>query len=354
MNPPPVAPKPKISQQRIARDLGLSQALVSMVLNGRTDGISEDSYRRIWEHALSLGYQPKGMRPASAEASGQRRIHVGFFLRSGLTLHTQSNYYSHIQHGLHEALQEHGLSTVFLGTEDRLGTDEAFKFSGQVRQSLFGVVVLGQVAHPFLKRIKALCPRVVAASISYPGQCHSVQSNENQSLDLIVQHLASLGHRRIAWFGGNRRLARHTERHQAFQAALHHHQLAIQDKWTFIAEDADRNEGRQVAAEFLARRGPRPSAVVCYNGLMARGAVNHFLSKGLAIPDDLSLAAIDATRICTEENPFITGASADPELMGHKTAELLLNATGQPDEIYLDAALPSTLAIRQTTAPLRA
>ncbi|MBC8011269.1 MAG: LacI family DNA-binding transcriptional regulator, partial [Burkholderiales bacterium] len=297
------APAPKVSQQRIARDLGLSQALVSMVLNGRTEGISEDSYKRIWEHALGLGYQPKGMR-ASQSGEATKQIHVGFLLRSGLALHTQSNYFSHIQHGLHEALQERGISTLFLGTEDKLN-ETAFRATLETRRSLFGIVIMGEVKPAFLKSIKQLCPRVVAVSISYPGQCHSVQSNENQSLDLLVGHLAELGHRRFAWMGGNRSLMRHEDRYRAFRAALRARDIAFDESWSLLTDNADRNEGRQAAETFLAKRGKRPTAIVCYNGLMARGALNLFASRGVNIPADLSLVAIDATRICTEEHPLL-------------------------------------------------
>ncbi len=341
------ASPPKISQQRIAKDLGLSQALVSMVLNGRTTGISEDSHRRIWEHALHLGYQPKGMRPI-LNNDPAKQIHVGFILRAGLALHTQSNYFSHIQHGLHETLQEKGINTVFLGTENKLN-ETAFRVTMEARKTLFGVVIMGEVAPSFLKSIKDLCPRVVSVSISYPGQCHSVQSNENQSLDLLVGHLADLGHKRFAWFGGNRALARHEDRFRAFKAALRARDLEFDDNWALLTEQADRAEGREAAELFLGRSGRRPTAAICYNGLMARGATNLLLTRGMNIPQELSLAAVDATRICTEEHPFITGASADPDAMGRKAAELLLGTSGEADEVYFDAALPSRLTVRETT-----
>lgn len=348
MSAAPVPAAPKISQQRIAKDLGLSQALVSMVLNGRKEGVSEESCKRIWEHAIGLGYQPKGMR-APAGGDETRRIHVGFVLRSGLALHTQSNYFSHIQHGLHEALQERGIGTLFLGAEDKL-SETAFRTTLETRKSLFGVVVMGEVTPAFLKAVKNLCPRVVAVSISYPGQCHSVQSNETQSLDLLVEHLAGLGHRRFGWLGGNRALQRHEDRYRAFRAALKARDIAFDEGWALLHDNADRQEGRATAEAFLARRGKRPTALVCYNGLMARGAINLFQMRGLAVPGDLSVVAIDATRVCTEERPHITAASADPEAMGRKTAELLLGADGSADEVYLDAALPSRLALRETTA----
>ena len=319
-----------------------------MVLNGRKEGISEDSHRRIWERALHLGYQPKGMRP-TITSDPTKQIHVGFILRSGLALHTQSNYFSHIQHGLHETLQAQGINTVFLGAESKL-SETAFRVALETRKTLFGIAIMGEVAPAFLKAVKQLCPRVVAVSISYPGQCHSVQSNENQSLDLIIAHLVELGHKRFAWIGGNRALARHEDRYRAFRNALAARDLAFDENWALITDQADRAEGRQAAEMFLARPGPRPTALVCFNGLMARGAANHFGACGVSIPGDLSLAAVDATRICTEEHPFITGASADPEAMGRKTAELLLGSSGEPDEMYLDAILPSRLTVRETSA----
>ncbi len=346
------APARKVSQTRIAKDLGLSQALVSMVLNGRKAGISEKSHRRIWEHAVKLGYQPKGMRPLLTD-DPTKQIHVGFILRSGLSLHTQSNYFSHIQHGLHETMQERGINTVFLGTENRL-SESAFRVTLETRKTLYGIAIMGEVAPSFLQAIRQVCPRVVAVSISYPGECHSVQSNENQSLDLLVAHLVEQGHRRFAWIGGNRALARHEDRYRAFRAALLRHQIEFDESWALIQDEADRAEGRQAAELFLAHPGPRPTAVVCFNGLMARGAINLLVARGVSIPGDLSLVAVDATRICTEEHPHITGASADPEAMGRKTAELILNATGEPDEVYLDAVLPSRLTLRETTGQPRA
>ena len=63
----------KISQAQLARELGLSQAMVSLVLNGRRQGISPETYDRIWAHAVKRGYHPKGMRLASSPAAQGRQ-----------------------------------------------------------------------------------------------------------------------------------------------------------------------------------------------------------------------------------------------------------------------------------------
>ena len=346
------APAPKISQQRIAKDLGLSQALVSMVLNGRTEGISADSQRRIWDHAVALGYQPKGMLTPSGGAPA-KPIHVGFILRGDLGPHKQSNYFSLIQNGLHEVLQEKGISTVFLGTENQLNA-VTLRTTLASQKAMLGVVIMGEVAPAFLKAVKQVCPRVVAASISYPGLCHSVQSNENQSLDLLVEHLVGLGHRRLGWIGGNRALVRHADRYRAFRAALAAHGLEFDENWVLLQDGADRLEGGQAAEQFLAKSGPRPTAVVCFSAPMARGAINLWKARGLKIPEDLSVVAVDSTRVCTEESPLITGASANPEAMGRKVAELLLSASNDTDEVFMDVCLPSRLTVRETSAAPKA
>ena len=92
-------PAKKVSQTQLARELGLSQALVSLVLNGRKQGINTDTYDRIWVHAVKRGYHPKGMRLASSPAAQSRQ--VGIILRAPLRLNTPTMYFGHVQHGLH-------------------------------------------------------------------------------------------------------------------------------------------------------------------------------------------------------------------------------------------------------------
>src|SRR5262249_34861803 len=135
-----------ISQQQIARDLGVSQALVSLVLNGKRENISEEACKRIWDYAIKMGYRPKGMQ---VDANRLATRDVGFILRAGLRLHTQSNFFSHVQHRLHTELLAQGFHTVFLGSEDDLR-------AGELQQKLkryrfFGLAILGQVQEKFLK-----------------------------------------------------------------------------------------------------------------------------------------------------------------------------------------------------------
>src|SRR5581483_1355348 len=339
-----------VSQQRIARDLGVSQALVSLVLNGKRENISEESYKRIWDYALKIGYRPKGMQMGANAAS---LTNVGFILRAGVRLYTQSNFFSHVQHGLHMALQQQGLNTVFLGAEDHL-SESTLKQKLQ-RSNLFGVVIMGEVNERLVRAIKRSRKRVVAVSASYPGLCHSVVPNEAQAAELLVANLVEQGHEHFAWLGGNKRLRQNATRHAAVAAALGQRGLEMPAKFSFDASSGDRLDGRKAASAILgnASRKNFPTAWICFNALMARGALNLLTQKGWRVPEQISLVAVDATRVCVEEHPEITGANADPEKMGAKAAELLLRNLGEEDESLSDVVMPARLTIRETsgTAP---
>ena len=161
-------PRPKkISQTQLAQQLGISQALVSLALNGRSAGINPDTYKRIWDHAVRAGYLPKGMRVDSSPASSRIK-QIGFILRAPLRLYIPSTYFGHVQHGLHHALEARGYRSVFLGAEDELSPAKL----GQIlhpSHHIGGIAVLGEVALPFLTELARLNRRVVAISAQYRG-----------------------------------------------------------------------------------------------------------------------------------------------------------------------------------------
>jgi LacI family transcriptional regulator len=345
-------PRPKkISQTQLAQELGLSQAMVSLVLNGRRQGINPETYDRIWAHAVRRGYHPKGMRLASSPAAQARQ--VGFILRARLGLHTQSNYFGHVQDGLHKALEVRGLATVFLGSEDVLDRTKIRRLF-QPGHLFQGVVLLGEVARPFLDELREVERRVVAVSARYPGVCHSVVGNEPQALDLLLRHLHDLGHRRIGWLGGNAALGRHAARFGAFQAALQRLELPCDTRYCAALEQADRAEGVEAvhAMISLARRKDFPTAFVCYNTLMAVGAMRAWEREGWQVPGDISLASADASPEAVAAKPFITAAGSSPDKLGESAARLVLESTGAEDECFTDLMLPAQLFLGDTTGPV--
>jgi LacI family transcriptional regulator len=340
--------KIRVSQQQIARDLGLSQTLVSMVLNGRRKGVSPKSYQKIWDHARRSGYRPKGMASEFLAVTGSAKA-VGCVLRSGAKLYSQSPFFGHVQHGLHDYLAEQGIALLFLGMENKLDVNHLRQLRDP--EAFLGLIILGEVGRPFLQAMLKLEPRIVTISGQYSGLCHSVVSNDEQSAELMVQHLMELGHEKFAWVGGNRGMQRASSRFRAVKSALHLRNISIDPKFCIEADSGDRLEGHQVTEALLKATGRAkpPTAWICFNGTMARGVVNCLAGKGIKVPGDISVAAFDRTRVCEEEHPTLTAADASPELMGRVAAELLLRSKEKAGNRFMDTVLSSELFVREST-----
>lgn len=343
----------RISQTKLAKDLGVSQALVSMVLNGRRENISPETYQRIWDHAFNLGYTPRGMKLNQSPVETARR-QVGFILRAGLNLHTQGSYFSHVLHGLHSALAEKGYATVFLGSEDNLTVPRLRQFF-HAGHALKGVTILGQVNDAFLQQVRQFSTRIVAVSARHPGLCHSVLGNEPQAISSLVTHLVDLGHRRIGWIGGNAGLGRHEARHQAYLNALGAAGLKADSRYDIRQKQGDRAEGAEAVYQLrpLMKRKDFPTAFITYNQQMARGAVSTFKREGRDVPGDISIAAADYSSLAHEEKPTLTAAGCDAESLGRAAARLMLDTQENEEGSYLDLTLASTLFIGETSGPIR-
>lgn len=342
-------PRKKVSQQKIAADLGVSQALVSLALNGRKDGIGAETYKRIWEHAISVGYQPKGMKFEQSPREARLR-QVGFVLRSGLDIHTQGSYFGHVLHGLHSALAERGLATVILGSEDVLSSERLRQFF-HTGHALQGIVLLGEVKPAFLNQLRQLERRIVAVSARHTGLCHSVVGNEPQALEQLVTHLCALGHERIGWIGGNVGLGRHEARHQAYQAALRNAGLEPDPRYAALQKQGDRAEGNDAMLRLLAhaKRKDFPTAFITYNIHMAAGAIAALAREGRKVPGEISIAAADFSPVAVQEQ--ITAAGSEAEKLGRAAAKLVSDSTGGEDESFHDLILPSQLYVGKSTGP---
>lgn len=339
----------KISQSQIAKELGVSQSLVSIVLNGRREGIAEATYERVWEFALHHGYSPKGMKlPGNGSAVSGAKA-VGYFLRAPLRLANKSNFFSHVTQGLHDYLRAHQTNMLFLGSELDFKPDEFHKL-GWNQKELQGIVVMGQVAPAFLSSVREIGIPLVSVAARSPGLCHSVISNEFQSAEQLVEYLVGLGHRHFAYIGGMSARSRNEERLMAMKMALNRHDLELFPAGIYNHEEAERMEGYRCAEKLLESSvKPFPTAWICVNGLMARGVISKLFQVGLRVPEDISVGAFDNTRVASEELPGITSASAIPEDMGSEAGRIVLDPQLHAGNSLHDVVLPSRFFAREST-----
>jgi len=344
--------KKAISQAAMAKHLGVSQALVSMVLNGRKEGISPATFERIWDHAIACGYTPKGMKVDTVGGNTPRATAVGYFLRAPFKLATKTNFFSHVSQGLHDAVTERNLNLIFLGAETDAG-DRMFRRVKETLPHLRGLVILGEVGQVFQEFVQDLGIPTVIVSARALGVFHSVNSNELQAAQLLTKHLYDLGHRSFAFLGGLAPRGRYLERRDSVVASLR--RVGVDPEACHFIEEpdgADRAEGFRAAGRLLEQVGSEiPTAWIVANGTMARGICNRLFQEGIRIGKDVSIATIDATRVCTDELPTLTGASAMPEDLGREAGRLLVESVAGEAQSLQDVILPAKLVVRDSTGP---
>ena len=193
------------------------------------------------------------------------------------------------------------------------------------RQKLDGVVMLPPVSeNPVLAEMlrKLECPyiRVISAALDDPKNL--IMSMDRQSAAEVAEHLAKLGHRRIAMIMGPRTYRSAIERLEGFSNALADRGLSLPPE--FIAEGAYTFESGAACAERCcrARRGPRRSSRATTK--LAAGVYRTAYLRGVKIPDELTVIGFDDSPLASRLCPSLTTMRQPIRDMGRMAAEKLV------------------------------
>jgi len=166
-----------------------------------------------------------------------------------------------------------------------------------------------------------------------------------------VQHLAELGHSRIAFIRGPKDSSAAEDRLSGYLDEMRR-RFALFDERLIAPGDYSIEAGRRAGAQFLALDQP-PTAIVSANDFMAIGAMAALGERGLSVPRDMSVTGFDD--IFMSALPWIDLTTLHPHSreLGKRTAEALLARIDKTANGPADIVLAPTLIHRGTTAPPR-
>ena len=164
-----------------------------------------------------------------------------------------------------------------------------------------------------------------------------------------VQHLAALGHVRIALITGPASLKTAVARKIAFQKCMTEIGLEIPPQ--LLVEGDDTLEAGMKALSVLAALPDRPSAVLCSNDMTAIGVMRGALELGLNVPRDLSVVGFDDNQIAQFATPSLTAIQMSYVEVANVAFRALLDAVeDQCDGSSLEVcAIQSNLVLRYST-----
>ena len=321
----PTIPRVRTRLSDLAEQAGVSTATVSRVLNGKP-GVASSTRQAVLAALDVLGYErPSALRSRSAGLVG--------LIVPELT----NPVFPAFAQAIESILAQRGY-TPLLCTQAPGGTTEDEYVSTLVDHSVDGIVFVSglhadtRADHTRYSMLRSQGVPIVLVNGYAPGiDAPFVSPDDAASVDVAVQHLVTLGHRRIGLAIGPERYVPSRRKLAAFLAALVRHGLANDQAAAreHVRSSLYTLEGGQAAAAELIDAGH--TAIVCASDLMALGAVRAARSRGLSVPDDVSVVGYDDAPLIAFTDPPLTTVRQPVEAMARATVTALLTEIqGEP------------------------
>ncbi|MDF2836505.1 MAG: transcriptional regulator, LacI family [Paenibacillus sp.] len=315
----------------IAAKAGVSAATVSRVLNNDPSlAVGEETRSRIFGIAEQLAYKPSRLRKLKQEEHLAKQ-QIGLLMWSSVEDERDDPYFSSIRRGIELRCEELGLSIakIMRGSSGAELTP---------CHGLDGLIAVGSIRLDDILELYGNPDRIVLVNHpNAPSAMDSVKLNFEAAIDDALAYLQALGHRRIAYVGGEESIHRLTglgtdraERATAHDARRSRFAAVLSGQGIYRAEYDLVSEwssgGGYVGMRKLLELGDgdRPTACLMGSDPMAVGALRALNEAGLSVPGDMSLIGFDDIEISAYLNPPLTTVKAYTELMGRTGVQLLL------------------------------
>jgi len=336
-------PGPAKSKRPTIRDVasvaGVSKSLVSLVIRGKP-GVSPASRGAVLKAVAELDYRPNAM--ARGLVQSQTRI-------VGVVVSDLSNpFFGDVVSGIQQRARELGYRVLF-STGDRQQDLEVEAINSLLELRVDGLILAGpRIELKAIADVGRSVPLVVLHRSTADTQSDSVTNDDLAGAQTAVEHLASLGHTRIAHIDGGPGAGAEARR-EGYVKAMH--RLGLGQHIVIAAGGFTEKPGRQGAQEILSKR-PLPTAVFAANDLCAIGALNAFEEAGLTIPEDISLMGYDNTSVAALRHVSLTSIHQPSVTMGRMAVDRLFERIdkGRLEPVH-DVVSPS-IVIRDTTGPV--
>jgi DNA-binding LacI/PurR family transcriptional regulator len=341
------APPMPATIKDIAKKLNISHSTVSRALNG-SPLISQPTAEKIRKTAAEMGY----LHSAAARSLKTNRSQALGVIVSNI----DDPFFGEILQGIEEIAQQNGYS-LFMAASQRDSEKEKFIVQDMRERRVDGVIICSAVfsAEQSNQLSKYGVPIVVVNNQSAEAYRYSIYHDDIDGSRQLTRHLIELGHTRIAYLGNASAGRTNIDRAQGYEQELMAHGLRVIPEYRFDATGNHPLNGMEGVKTFLALP-ERPSAIVCYNDMIATGALKGLQEAGIRVPEDISVTGFDNIVFSAFTQPALTTFDQPKRYIGSEAARLLLKLLDTQGEEQQSSepvvqTLRGKLLVRQSTAP---
>ncbi|MFC4942300.1 LacI family DNA-binding transcriptional regulator [Pseudonocardia sp. GCM10023141] len=326
---------------RVAQQVGVSEATVSRVLNGKP-GVSEATREAVLTALDVLGYE----RPTLLR--GERARLVGLVIPE-----LQNPIFPAFAEAAGGALAQHGL-TALLCTSSAGGVTESAYVDLLLQQQVSGALFAGgqyteadaQHDHYRLllaRRLPTVLINAAVDGLDFP----QVSCDDAVAVEQAFGHLVALGHQHIGLLLGPEDHVPSRRKLAAFRTAAERSGRDAE-----LVENARFSlESGQATMLRLLDRGV--TGVICASDPLALGAIRAARRRGLAVPDDVSIIGFDDSALMTCVDPALTTIRQPIEAMAKAAVQLLVHQIDGGQVRTNELLFEPELVVRSSTSPVK-
>lgn len=322
----------------IAKHTGVSVTTVSRVLNEKPD-VKKETQEKVNQAIKELGYSPNIV----ARGLVLQRSHIIGFIASDIT----NPNFPEMARGVVAQAKKYGYSVMIFDTaHDSNVEKEAIRLL-QSRQVDGIILNFGEANTDELEKLKKEHFPVVQIYRKTPKSAISTIALDNElSGYTAVQYLIKLGHKRIGHITPGQLTQSGMERIAGYKKALAEMGIAFDP--ALVAEGANSADAGCKAMNNLLDLVQPPTAVFAAHDMMALGAYEAVFSRGLSIPEDVSIIGHDNIPFSDLVRPKLTTIDTHKNKLGMAGIDLLMEEIENTGPMSVERVYNTELLIRES------
>ncbi len=344
----------KSSLEDVAKALGVSKTLVSMVLNGKATqyGISKKTEEKVWKMVDEMGFKPN----ATA-----RKLRTGKSNVLGLIVADISNpFYAKIARSVEDAANKKGYHMLICSSDENPKREADLISILADQHQVDGLIISSTLdnSQMFDRLQLQNTPFLLLDREFSSGLFPSVTVDNKNGAELLVQHLIDKGNTCIGLITlSPSHLSTLQDRKNGYKDALKKNKIEFKESLMREVSFENLREDIIKEVDFLLSPQNGVKAIFALNNLVALYTLEAINQKGLKIPNDIALVSFDDIEMFKFTTPPITAISQPLEKLGEQAMDMLFNlmnnknlpeAERVPSSNGNRVVLPVELMVRQS------
>ncbi len=309
-----------VSSHDVAKLAGVSQATVSRVLNGSTL-VKKDTVEKVERAMKELNFRPNLIARSLVKNKTNTLALI--------TEHLHNPFYVESTRRIVKIAAKHGYNVLVffhqIGDGTRLYEQV---LSNKVDGIIMSSILIDDPIYQVLESLQDI-PYVTFNRKHRLGMNY-VELDNVHATSLSVDHVVSLGHKKIAYMGGSLLASTFYGRLQGFYQAISRHKIHIKDSWIKMTDTSSMSI--KEACKELIEDADQPTAIIAATDAIAMTCLDYLLAYGYRVPEDISLTGIDNIDITSHHSIQLTTVGIKlEESMGELAIERLIEMIEQED-----------------------